>query len=314
MRRHSRAVVLLILVLSLSLGGCEGDTSQAGHRASIEPPAKGALFGAYVDPPEYTETNRINAAKDFEKSVGRRLDLFHTYHTWDDPFPSRSDKYFARRGTLLLLSWAGADTRSIAEGSLDATIKQRAADIARLGQPVLLEWRWEMNRPNLRGQIHSGADYVAAWRHIHDIFVKAGATNVGWVWCPLSDRLADQDFSAYYPGDVYVDWICADGYARSPRQTFAQVFKPFLRWARRVPKPILIGEFGREEYSSGTRAPWLRDARRFVRRHRQIKALSYFESARGSSGSYSVATEPPALAALRDWMHDPYFDQEGDRR
>ena len=30
-------------------------------------------------------------------------------------------------------------------------------------------------------------EYVAAWRHVHDIFTAVGATNVTWVWCPNVD-------------------------------------------------------------------------------------------------------------------------------
>jgi len=30
----------------------------------------------------------------------------------------------------------------------------------------------------------SPANFIAAWRHIHDIFVARGATNVEFVWCP----------------------------------------------------------------------------------------------------------------------------------
>ena len=30
-------------------------------------------------------------------------------------------------------------------------------------------------------------EYVAAWRHVHDIFTAVGATNVSWVWCPNVD-------------------------------------------------------------------------------------------------------------------------------
>jgi hypothetical protein len=274
---------------------------------SIDPPARGALFGAYVDPPRYTEADRIAAFEDFEARLGRRLDIYHDYHTWADPFPSESDRHFAQRGTTLLISWAGTDTSAIVSGRYDHLIRSRATGLARLGKPVLLRWRWEMNRPNLASQIRSGAEYVAAWRHIHDIFNQIGVSNVGWVWCPLTGGAADQDFSTYYPGDAYVDWVCADGYPRNPGQSFEQVFRPFVQWASRVEKPIMIGEFGRTQGAPGSRSKWLDAARDYIKSSAQIKAVCYFQSARGASGNYSVTREADALAALREWAADRYF-------
>lgn len=298
--RTAAVSLLLGLVAACSVGGPEGTLS-------VDPPRSGAFFGAYVDPPEYTEPGRIAAFNSFESQLGRRLDIFHNYHTWGDPFPDAADRYFARRGTRVLLSWGGTDTDAISAGTYDALIRQRAEDLKQLSRPVLLEWRWEMNRPNLRSEIHSGAEYVAAWRHIHAIFDQVGAHNVRWVWCPLSDVAADLDFSMYYPGDRYVDWIGADGYPRSPDQSFAQVFAPFMVWAAAVHKPIIIGEFGQQAGARGSRADWLDDARVYVKDHPQIKAISYFESARGVSGSYAVATEYSALVAMTNWAHDAYF-------
>jgi beta-mannanase len=34
---------------------------------------------------------------------------------------------------------------------------------------------------------NTAAHYVAAWRHVHRIFTKVGATNATWVWCPNVD-------------------------------------------------------------------------------------------------------------------------------
>jgi hypothetical protein len=285
-----------------------GRVTGSGYVASIRPPTEGALFGAYVDPREYREHQRVSAFVDFENRLGRRLAIYHNYHPWTDPFPSHSDRYFADRGTTLLLSWAGTDTLTITSGRDDAMIRKRAEALAELNRPVLLRWRWEMNRPNLAAQIHSGPDYVAAWRHIHDIFTEVGADDVGWVWCPLSAAQADSDYGSYYPGDQYVDWICSDGYSNSAADSFDDVFKPFLGWAATIDKPVLIGEFGRTQGAAGSRAAWLLAARRSIERTPQIKGVLYFESPQGVSGNYSLIDEPDAIAAMRAWANDPYFN------
>lgn len=298
----ARPFTALALTVVLVAGGCGGPSGGV-----VEPPMQGAFFGAYVDPPIYTQDAQVRSFENFERSLGRKLAIFHNYHTWQDPFPSRPDYYFARRGTTLLLSWAGADTEQIVSGRYDFLIRDRAKRIAKLGYPVLLRWRWEMNRANLRDQIHAPSEYVEAWRHIHDIFADAGVTNVSWVWCPLVSSQSDSDYSSYYPGPRYVDWLCADGYAETPTQSFQQVFDPFLSWARQQGKPILIGEFGRKAGAPGSRASWLRAAELFVEKTPQIKAVCYFESPRGTSGNYAVSEEPDALAALRAWVDTAYF-------
>ena len=59
------------------------------------------------------------------------------------------------------------------------------------------------------------AKYIAAYRHVHDLFVADGATNVYWVWCPLvADVPAEawNHWTNYYPGDAYVDWVGLDAY------------------------------------------------------------------------------------------------------
>ena len=45
--------------------------------------------------------------------------------------------------------------------------------------------------------------YVAAYRHIHDLFLAAGATNVIWAWCPNVTDIdgGNKHTMDYYPGE-----------------------------------------------------------------------------------------------------------------
>ena len=115
------------------------------------PPARGAWFGAAVTPADYTQVNEINAVNALQQQLGRRLSIVHTYLKWQARFPTTSALTFLAQGNMLLISWAGTDTRQIASGADDAWIRTRAAQVKALGKPVFLEWRWEMDRPNLRG-------------------------------------------------------------------------------------------------------------------------------------------------------------------
>ena len=86
------------------------------------------------------------------------------------------------------------------------------------GHPFFLRFNWEMNGnwfPWAEGvNGNKPGEYVAAWRHVHDIFTSVGATNATWVWCPYVDpeQPSFRPLSSLYPGDSYVDWTCLDGY------------------------------------------------------------------------------------------------------
>ena len=277
-------------------------------------PATGAYLGAYVRPPAGdTAAQRIAAVLGYEKQLGHRLGLVHLYHPWGSVFPDAADAYFARRGTTVLISWGGApDTRAIAAGRYDTMIRERAAAIRRLGRPILLMWRGEMDRPNLRHAIGPAAAFVAAWRHIRAIFAAAHADNAGWVWCPTAAGFADGRAPAYFPGNSQVDWICADGYATSAAEPLSAVLGPFLQWAAHHPKPVLIGEFGVGANGPGDRAAWIAGAGQLARGNPQIKALAYFDAdaVNGGGVSYSLSLRdtPAAFAVFGELLADPFFN------
>ena len=276
------------------------------------PPASGAYFGAWVGPDVFTQANEVSAVDSLQNQLGRKLAIVHTYLKWQAPFPTASDLTFLSQGSMLLISWAGTDTSQIASGADDSWIRTRARQIKALGQPVFLEWRWEMDRANLRSQVHSGAEYVAAWDHIRAIFAQVGVANAAWVWCPTANGFSDGQAAAFYPGNSEVDWICADAYpAYGSTASFASTVTAFLGWASHYDKPVMIGEFGVPESDGASqRARWLRAAQQAVQADPQIKALLYFDAnpaGQGPQGSYSLTGDPAALSALSAIAAQPYF-------
>jgi hypothetical protein len=277
------------------------------------PPASGAYFGAWVGPDVFTQANEILAVDSLQNRLGRKLGIVHTYLPWQAPFPTPSALTFLSQGSMLLISWAGTDTSQVVSGADDSWIRTRARQIKALGKPVFLEWRWEMDRPNLRSQVHSGAEYVAAWDHIRAIFAEVGVANAAWVWCPTANGFSDGQAAAFYPGNSEVDWICADAYpAYGSTASFASTVTAFLGWASHYDKPVMIGEFGVPESDGASqRAQWLRAAQRVVVADRQIKALLYFDAdpaGQGPQGSYSLAGDAAALSAFRAIAAQPYFN------
>ncbi|MEJ3743840.1 glycosyl hydrolase [Actinomycetes bacterium KLBMP 9797] len=278
----------------------------------VRPPDTGALLGAWVRPESYSQPGRIASIAQLERRLDRPLDILHTYRRFDQEFGTESDDVFRRQGLTIMLSWASGDTRSITSGRHDDLIQAQARRVRAARVPILLRFRWEMDRPNLRATMWSAEDYVAAWRHVRRIFAAERVRNASWVWCPTAEGFARGEAPAFYPGDDAVDWTCVDVYAGSDFRPLGELMAPFLRWAAARPKPIIVGEFGvARAWGSARRAEWLRGAARLFKANPQIKAVCYYESdpeGNGAKGQFRLADDPPAFAAFTQLARDPYFN------
>ena len=278
----------------------------------FEPPRTGAYLGAWIKPEVLTHAGRLEAVDGLEDDLGRRLDILNTYRRFDQLVGTESDEEFLAQGQNLMISWATGDNRSITAGEHDTLIRQQARAIRKVRKPVLLRMRWEMDRPNLRATMWSGEDYVAAWKHVREIFRAERATNVSWVWCPTAEGFVRGDAPAFYPGDDQVDWTCVDVYAGNVFQPIGTLMGPFLRWAAERPKPIIIGEFGvAKAWGSARRAAWLRDAERTFKANPQIKGVAYFESnpdGNGPNQQFRLGGDKAAFRAFTAMTKDPYFN------
>jgi hypothetical protein len=275
-------------------------------------PREGAYVGAWIKPDELTHVGRLAAVDDMEMSLGRRLKIVNTYRRFEQMVGTSSDKEFLAQGATLMVSWATGDNRSIVDGEHDDLIREQADAIRALHKPVLLRMRWEMDRPNLRATMWSGADYIAAWKYVRDIFRQERADNISWVWCPTAEGFQRGDAVQFYPGDDQVDWTCVDVYAATQFQPIGQLMGPFLQWAAQHPKPIIVGEFGvAKSWGSAGRAAWLADAARTFKANPQIKAVAYFESdpeGNAPNKQFQLAGDKQAFKAFHRLVKDPYFN------
>jgi hypothetical protein len=315
-----KALAVLSCCWLLALAGCTTASPPTGSprptgsviSATAQPPAPptdGVWVGAWAQPHTWTTAGRLAAVSTLEQQLQRPLDLVHTYHQFSEPFPSPAEAKWLADGRRLLISWAGTDTSAIASGKYDDQIRAQADQLRDLNQPVLLRWRWEMNRPNLTGEVHNPQTYVDAWRRIHTIFEQEGASNVGWVWCPLARDFAASDGAAYYPGNDQVDWLCADVYAGPATRSFAAVSHSLRAWASTIDKPIMIGELGAQYAGPAQRRAWWTHAIATISHWPQVKAVVLFDS-RGSPEEpfdLSLAQDPALLAVVRRQLSAPPF-------
>jgi hypothetical protein len=326
--------LLWVLVVLVLVAGCTGpdkpkpeptpspDLTSAPVGVALNPgpyedgpfsaPREGAYLGAWIKPEALTHPGRVEAVGDLERSLGRRLDVLNTYRRFDQMVGTESDKEFLAQGANLMISWATGDNRSITAGEHDDVIRKQARAIRKVRKPVLLRMRWEMDRPNLRATMWSGPDYVAAWKYVREIFREERANNVSWVWCPTAEGFLRGDAPAFYPGDDQVDWTCVDVYAGNVFQPIGTLMGPFLDFAARHPKPIMIGEFGvAKAWGSAARAAWLKNAYRTFKANPQIKGIAYFESdpeGNGPKQQFRLTGDRAAFRAFAAMTKDPYFN------
>jgi hypothetical protein len=110
----------------------------------------------------------------------------------------------------------------------------------------------------------SPSAYVAAWRHVVTVFRETGAANVRWVWAPNVDRSRSMPFSAYFPGEPWVDYIGLDGYnwGATPGNRWSSLRTVFASSYARITqlsdRPLIVTETGSSEIG-GEKAAWIRN-------------------------------------------------------
>ena len=285
-------------------------------------PLEGALFGIHTTP----DSASARAPADMgitamEADFGRKFDIDNHYYTWDQKFPTWREGWDIAEGRIPLISWMGTSTNDTAAGRYDDVFGARADAVKALGAPVFLRWFWEADgeRPSKSKPAGSPEQYIAAWRHLHELFQAHGATNAVWVWCPVSLHFYQGTAQPFYPGDDVVDWICADGYNWAPGKPnteylpFQHLFQAFYDFGLSHQKPLMVGETGVQENNAGDKVKWIQAMHVSVKQHYpSIVAFLYFDvDDSGANGNYDwrLSSSPGAMAAFKDMALDPYFNQ-----
>lgn len=268
-----------------------------------EPPQM--LFGIY----DGGFPNTFAGLEQLEAQVDYKFPIISFYSAWGDKptqqFPIRMVETIRAMGSVPLITWEPwvvdfderlrknlppvaereyASLAAIAKGEYDFYIVPWARAAAAYRHPLLIRFAHEMNDPYRYpwGPQNGNRpdDFVAAWKHVHLLFQKMGATNVLWVWSP---HISMPWFEYYYPGPEYVDWIGVGvlNYGNvaswSRWWSFHQILEKAYPQLLRMQKPIMISEFGTLAHG-GDMAEWYRQAF-FHMDHtyrRGVKAVVFF--------------------------------------
>jgi hypothetical protein len=302
----------------------------AGPVSVFPPPATGAFFGAFVGvgPDTEPDSQSEQLFTNEEVLIGRKWVIDNRFYDDTGDWANDRTKWDIAAHIVPLITWMpfgnGDPLDEIIAGQHDAAITSQAQSAKALGAQILLRWAHEMNGNwyPWSGSSNGGADagaaggpakYVAAWKHVHDIFVQVGATNVVWIWCiNVADVPGDawNHWTNYYPGDAYVDWVGLDAYnwGSSSSCCIWEAFgdlvdAPYQDYA--ATKPIMLPETASAEVG-GDKGAWIADMHQKIKtQYTDIKGVVWFDI--NKETDWRIASSPTALAAYKAMALDPYF-------
>jgi beta-mannanase len=303
-------------------------TNTAGPTAT--PTGGQVAFGTYRN----VFPNDLSSVASYEQATGKQMTIIHWYALWGGwkhEFSRADLEVVDRRGSIPMITWepwAGVPNdpvwslrAGILSGRHDAYIESWARGMAAYGKPVLLRFAHEMhNQPAYPWALdnfgNTASDYLAAWRHVRNIFDRNGANNVAWVWNP--NTMGESSAASYapiyralYPGDAYVDWVGLDLYNTGPRldwgapywRSFASVAsEPYAAVTALTNKPLVLGEVGSAE-TGGDKARWISEGLgpSLVQQFPRVRAIVWFDINKEESWAVQSSSSSRAafVAALR---------------
>jgi mannan endo-1,4-beta-mannosidase len=219
-----------------------------GHQTGpgdVLPTTPGAYVGVYPEgvPESYAGVRAFTAATGVKPSVV----LY--YSGWLEPFQVGFAETAIRHGAvpLVQINPYGVSLAAIAAGHYDRYLTAYAEAVRGYRHPVILGFGHEMNGNwySWGYQHTSPTQFVAAWRHVVNLFRALGARNVTWLWTVnvINSQYGIPSPDRWWPGSSYVTWVGIDGYYLKPSSTFSSVFGPTVAAVRALTRdPILVSE------------------------------------------------------------------------
>lgn len=213
---------------------------------SPAPPPLLSYLGVY----EPSSPGSYTGIEQFSKLVGRQPQIAVYYSSWWEPFQTSFAQAAYAHGAIPMAQMepSGISLAKIAAGQYDTFVAAYARAVRSYGHPVILAFGHEMNADwySWSSGRTSASVFVAAWRHIHNLFTAEGAHNVTWLWAVnVVGGPQVSPIKAWWPGSAYVDWAGIDGHYFSKSNRFPQLFNETLGQIRQLTHdPVIISESG----------------------------------------------------------------------
>lgn len=286
-----------------------------------------------VSMPDGRDMKELDA---FTKSIGgRKPAVWSIWSHWGKAstrdFPTKAADRVRSRGATPMIWWTpytpGAPSdptyarlANIVAGDHDVYIREFARAAKRYRHTVLLRFAHEANGSHLPWTVakfdNSVETFVAAWRHVHDIFREVRARNVKFVWSVAKQSCTGgcNPYVAFYPGDDYVDYMGFSSFNwGDQRDRWASMLTGFDRVTRHLgeisSKPIIAAEVACNP-EGGDKAAWIAEGYPAVYAALpQIVAIVYLNVDLRPIGhpDWRLSSPPAALEAYAQIAARPEF-------
>ncbi len=304
--RSRRILVIATALFAFVAVGCSGSkpaAPKADPKVSLcaaRQRSHEVYLGVYVKgfPPSTAPITR------FADTVGIQPDMITFYPVFGQKFDASAACAIVKEGALPVLQWdpKKVSLSSIAAGRHDRYLRTFAAAVKKFGDRIVLSFGHEMNGNwySWGYQHTSSSVFVAAWRHIVDVFRAVGASNVTWLWTVnvINNSRAGKIPSPapWWPGRSYVNWVGIDGYYYKPSWVFDSLFGPTIAQVRALTgDPILIAETG--AFPAAVQPTKIADIFAGIRQY-SLLGFVWFD-AEGTTRDWEITT-PAAIAAFRE--------------
>ena len=236
-------------------------------------PEKSVLIGAYYNDHKGGDISIL------EKKVKRTFAINYVYQNfnWTNKKSNRAIEADIKVGRTPVVAWqVGVETkdgkktcataRDISDGVYDQSLKVQAKKINDLKVPIILDFVPEMTNQkestyNLLDCFYgphwfesddsvmkAGEAYIQAARHIVKLFRAENASNAQWIFGPSGRAFQNMikgklEWTHFYPGDEYVDWIGVDRFMTSIMPIRFEddiVVQNFYEATSKLGKPLMI--------------------------------------------------------------------------
>ncbi|MCS6860705.1 MAG: glycoside hydrolase family 26 protein [Abditibacteriales bacterium] len=292
-------------------------STQAVGLGKYEPPA-GCYIGAFVDRDFIV---RGDFAK-FQELTKKKHASYLTYVAYGRPFPRAWVEKVKAVGAAPHI--ALEPNEGLERVRDDAYLRRWAREAAAANCPIFLRFASEMNGA-WTAYYGNPALYIQKFQLVSQV-MQQEAPNVAMVWTPFA--VPQENIPAYYPGDVYVDWVGVNIYSvyvhdgDAARRADHKDPVEFLRYVYNLyahRKPIQISEFAATHYCKATKQATVDFAIEKMTRLYQslktqfprVKMINWFcldTIAVGlADNNYSLTDNERVLQTYRTLIADPYF-------
>lgn len=263
------------------------------------PAGTASALGVYEpqSPSSYHQVSRFNEV------IGRSVNLALYFSGWGEDFQLAFATAARAHGAIpvVQIDPVNVSLAAIAAGKYDGYLRSYAEAVRGYGTPVVIGfahepdgtwYSWSYNH-------ESPAVWIAAWRHVVNLFHSESARNVIWLWTMNVSSTSPYPLHDWWPGRDYVTWVGLDGYYASPSDTFSSLFSNSIAQVRGfTADPVLLAETAVGP-ATGRLTADVRDLFQGIRR-RKLLGLVWFDAGGPNlRQDWRLEDHPAEMAAFR---------------